>query len=338
MALSRKSFLAHSVIGLNSLFFKKKLDVNSLVYRTTIKPKRLPNNARIGLIAPASPIYSSVKFNNMINSLEGLGYSLVFGDHIKDRNGYLAGLDSDRVADLHTMFKNKNIDGILCIRGGYGSNRLLDLIDFDIIKQNPKPFIGFSDITSLHLAIYTKTKVVTFHGPVGKSEWNKFTKDSWNSILHQAATPKYYIPENQKNTFTINSGTAEGILLGGNLTVLTSLLGSDYLPEFDGAILFLEDIGEDVYRVDRMLSQLFLSGILKKINGFVFGKCTDCEMSTYSLSLKEILDHYIKPLHIPAFYGAMISHEQQNLTIPVGVYASIDASNKSIKLLEPSVL
>ncbi len=338
MAFSRKSFLSASVLGFGSLFIGGSRLNGISETQSIIKPKRLPENATLGLIAPASPIYASSDFERMIESLEGLGYTLVWGDHIKERNGYLAGNDEDRVSDLHAMFSNNTIDGILCTRGGYGSNRILDLIDFDLINQNPKPFIGFSDITSLHLAIYKNTGLITFHGPVGKSYWNDFTIQSWNSILHYAGTPEYSIPIDQDDAFTIQSGQAEGKLLGGNLTVLTSLLGSKYLPDFDGAILFLEDIGEDVYRVDRMFSQLKLSGILDQISGMAFGKCTECNETSNSLSLKEVLNHYISPLNIPAFYGAMISHEEQNLTIPVGISASLNADEKTIKLLEPAVL
>lgn len=338
MAFSRKSFLTTSLMGLSPFIFARKLNTDLNIKGSPIKPKKLPKHATIGLIAPASPIYNSTIFNSMMDSLNKLGYNIVLGNHVKDRNGYLAGKDEDRASDLHDMFKNDKIDGIICVRGGYGSNRILDLIDFDIIKENPKPFIGFSDITSLHLAIYEKTGLITFHGPVGKSEWNAFTLDSWNSILHHAQSPTYYIPKGEDDLFTIGSGISKGKLLGGNLTVLTSLLGSNYLPAFDGAILFLEDIGEDVYRVDRMLSQLALNGILSTLNGFVFGKCTNCEMSTNSLTLNEVLHHYIKPLNIPAFYGAMISHEEQNVTIPIGIRASIDADNRTITILEPAVL
>jgi len=339
MALSRKSFLSTTSLGFTSLFIAD-WNVFYSRYESTeiIKPKRLPKGATLGLIAPASPIYLQSDFEFMIKALTDLGYKLVLGDHVKDRNGYLAGSDEDRAADLHKMFINPNIDGILCIRGGYGSNRILDLIDFEVIKNNPKPFIGFSDITSLHLAIFKNTGLITFHGPVGKSQWNNFTVNSWNSVLHLAEAPSYTIPEDQTDAFVIKSGSAEGTLLGGNLTVLTSLLGSNYLPDFDGAILFLEDIGEDIYRIDRMLSQLKLNGILNKINGFVFGKCTDCSESSNSLTLKQVLDDYILPLNIPAFYGAMISHEEQNLTIPVGLPASIDADLKTINILEPAVL
>lgn len=338
MVFSRKSFLSTSFFGIASIFFGSNFGLKSPNSNFLIKPKKLPKKANLGLISPASPIYNTSDYERMISSLEDMGYTLSYGDHIQDKYGYLAGIDENRVADLHAMFLNKSIDGILCTRGGYGSNRILKLIDYDIIKNNPKPFIGFSDITSLNLAIYKKTGLVTFHGPVGKSYWNDYTYTSWKSILHDADSPIFYTPKNQQDVFTINSGKIEGKLLGGNLTVLTSLIGSDYMPSFKNSILFIEDVGEKVYRVDRMLSQLALSGILNQIKGFIFGKCTECTKPSNSLTLKEVLYHYIKPLQIPAFYGAMISHEEQNLTIPIGIRAHMDADKQTIKILEPAVI
>lgn len=336
MTTSRRDFLSRlsalSLLGLapSSIWLGDYFD-------STLKPKRIKPGATLGLVAPGSPIYNPSDFENMIKSLEGLGYTLVLGKHVKDRKGYLAGIDEDRISDLINMFQDENIDAILCTRGGWGSNRLLPLIDFEVIKNNPKPLIGFSDITSLLLSIYKKTGMVTFHGPVGKSEWNEFTVASWNDVLIKAKKASYEIPEDQTDSFTITSGEAEGVLLGGNLTVLTSMIGSDYLPDFDEAILFFEDIGEDVYRVDRMLTQLKLSGILNKVSGFVFGKCTDCSAGSNSLTLKEVFEDHITPLDIPAFYGAMISHEERNITLPIGIKARMDADKKKIQLLETAV-
>ncbi len=340
MSISRRQtiqLLGTTLVGIPSIIrgFSKSKNIS----KRHVIPKALPKNATLGLVAPASPIYSKTEFDQMLVDLSDLGYNLVLGNHVDDRYGYLAGKDEDRAADLHQMFSNPSIDGVLCVRGGYGSNRILELIDFDVIAANPKPFIGFSDITSLHMAIFKKTGMITFHGPVGKSSWPEYTRKSWVDVLHNGMQPKYEIPDEQKDaSYTINSGKATGVLLGGNLTVLTSLLGSNFLPEFDNAILFLEDVGEDIYRVDRMLSQLKLSGILDKINGFVFGKCTNCDESANGLSLKQVFDDYLSEIDIPAFYGAMISHEELNLTIPVGVQATIDADTKTIDLLEPGTL
>lgn len=338
MPLSRKDFLKLSSLSTLGITGKALSGIeDSDLHHTLIKPKRLPAGATIGLVAPGSPIYSSSQFDKMISDLKGLGYNLKLGKHIKDRNGYLAGKDEDRAQDVMDMFSDDGVDGILCTRGGWGCNRILPLLDFEVIKSNPKVFSGFSDITSLHLAIQKKTGLVTFHGPVGKSEWNEFTLGSWLNVVQNAKAVDYLLPEGEEDQFIINPGTASGRLLGGNLTVLVSMIGSDYLPDFHDSILFLEDIGEDVYRIDRMLTQLKLAGILDELNGLVFGKCTECEAGTNSLTLKEVFDDHLSKLDIPAFYGAMISHKENNVTIPVGVDATMNADTMSFQLLEAGV-
>lgn len=338
MSINRKDFLKLS--SLTALGGFASIDNNSSESGSIpelIKPPRLKEGATLGLVAPASPIYDPAQFDEMLVTLEGLGYNLKLGEHVRDRNGYLAGKDEDRAQDLMDMFTDDSVDGILCVRGGWGCNRILPLLDFKVIKKNPKVFAGFSDITSLHMAILKKTGLITFHGPVGKSEWNSFTLNSWNKVVKAGSEFRYTIPEDDVNNFTITKGKATGKLLGGNLSVLVSLIGSDYLPDFKDAILYLEDVGEDVYRIDRMLTQLKLSGILDEINGFVFGKCTDCDAGSNSLSLKEVFADHISLLDIPAFYGAMISHESKNVTLPVGVQAGISAEDKTIQLLETGV-
>ena len=335
--MDRKDFISTGMLASAAGFLRTGNGKASSQLPKT-KPARLPKNATLGLVAPASPIYNDADFDHMVEDLKAFGYNLILGDHVQDKRGYLAGTDEDRASDLNSMFENSEVDAILCVRGGWGCNRILDLIDYELIKQNPKALIGFSDITSLHMAIQAKTGLTTFHGPVGKSDWNDFTRDSWNKVLHQADASLYTIPEDQDDAFTISGGMATGKLLGGNLTVLTAMVGSDYLPSFEGGILFLEDVGEDAYRIDRMLTQLQLSGILKQCSAVVFGKCTDCDDTGNSLSLKEVFDDHLLKLDIPAFYGAMISHEDQNITLPVGVSATINADTRTIQLLESGVL
>lgn len=335
--VSRKEFIS-TTIALSASSLIHRDFVKNFKSTTLIKPKKLKKGATIGLVAPASPIYSDEQFDVMLKNLKGQGFKLKLGTHVKDRNGYLAGKDKDRAHDIMTMFNDHSIDAIVCTRGGWGSNRILPLIDFEIIKSNPKIFIGFSDITSLHMAISEKTGLVTFHGPVGKSDWNEFTLNSFNDVLMKGEANTYHIPKDQTDSFIVNNGISSGRLLGGNLTVLTSLIGTDFLPNFDGAILFLEDIGEEIYKIDRMLTQLDLSGILSSINGFVFGKCTDCNKGVNSLSLKEVFGDHLSKYDIPAFYGAMISHENKNITLPVGIKAEINANNKTIRLLESGVI
>ncbi len=338
MGISRKNFVQIAGLGAISGLFKETYTRSGEDRKDLIKPHRIKEGATLGLVAPASPIYNSSDFDQMLTNLKELGYSLKLGEHVRDKYGYLAGKDEDRASDLMAMFKDDDVDAILGIRGGWGCNRILPLLDYDVIQSNPKPLIGFSDITSLHLAIQYKTGLVTFHGPVGKSDWNEFTLDSFNGVLTKGRKAEYLLPEDQIDSYPVRTGKVKGRLLGGNLTVLTAMIGSVYLPDFQDSILFLEDVGESIYRIDRMLTQLKLSGILDQINGFVFGKCTDCDAGENSLSMKEVLAHHIGLLDIPAFYGAMISHEDKNITLPVGVEAEIDAENKTIRLLEPGVI
>ena len=340
MAFSRKDFLKLSGLGAFALAgntvnaFTETTDLKKKI----IKPNGISFKSTIGLVAPASPIYDSNQFDEMLVNLQELGFNLKLGKHVKDRRGYLAGKDEDRASDLMEMFKDDEVEAILCIRGGWGCNRILPYLDFEVIKSNPKPLIGFSDITSLHMSIFKKTGLVSFHGPVGKSEWNDFTKSSFEEVLIDGIAGRYQIPDEElHDTFIINGGKAEGPILGGNLSVLVAMLGSYYVPSFEGAILFLEDVGEDPYRVDRMITQLKLAGILSSINGFIFGQCTNCNPGANSLTLQQVFDDHIKPLNIPAFYGAMISHESKNVTIPVGLASSIDADTLSFSINESAI-
>lgn len=335
MSVSRKEFL--KALGLSSLAaIPLKWDKDTL--NEPIKPRRLTQNGTIGLIAPASPVYIDSDFDKLVDTLKGFGFKLKIGAHAKDKNGYLAGKDEDRVADLHAMFLDDEVDGIICVRGGWGSNRILDKIDYNIIKENPKVFVGFSDITSLHLAIYKHTGLTTFHGPVGKSDWNSFTWNHFKNVVIDGEKDLITIPDYLKDhAYTITGGKASGKLLGGNLTVLSATLGSKYIPDWEDSILFVEDVGEDVYRIDRLLAHLSLTGILDKVKGFVFGQCLACDQPSNSLSLEEVVKHHLASRQIPAFYGAMISHDSNNATIPIGIRAEIDADNYTIQLLEMAV-
>lgn len=341
MAYNRKDFL--KISGMSALALATgRSDACSTSTQSPIpsliKPQRISFNSTLGLVAPASPIYEESVFDRMIETLKSFGFSLKLGKHVRDRRGYLAGTDQDRAADLMQMFEDPDVDAIMCIRGGWGCNRILPLLNYDLIRANPKPLIGFSDITSLHMAIQKKSGLVTFHGPVGKSDWTPFTVRSFEQVLIQAEPCTYSLPESELHkAFVIQQGSAEGVLLGGNLSVLASMLGSDYLPSFKGAILFLEDVGEDPYRVDRMLTQLKLNGILDELNGFIFGQCTNCTAGTNSLTLRQVFDDHIKPLGIPAFYGAMISHEENNATIPLGLPSRLTSEDLSFRITESGV-
>lgn len=312
-------------------------------------PPRLAAGDTVGIVAPASATFQSVDVAIARESLEALGLQVKIGRHVLARHGYLAGADKDRAADINAFFGDRDVRAVLPIRGGWGSSRVLPHLDYDLIRRNPKVVVGYSDITALHLAIQAKTGLVTFHGPNGLGRWDAWSLEYFKRVLFNAEAvamdnPKELSDRNaltqtENRVQTLTPGTARGRLLGGNLTVLTAILGSPYVPSFDGAILFLEDVGEDLYRVDRMFTQLKLAGVLDRLRGFVFGTCAECGPGEgfASLTLEEILGDHIRPLGIPAWFGAMIGHQTPQWTVPVGVEAEIDAAAGTIRMLTPAV-
>ncbi|MDN3596499.1 S66 peptidase family protein [Zunongwangia endophytica] len=351
--MERRKFLQN--IGLTSLALPLTSYASNTFYGNkstakTLKPKALKEGDTIGIVSPASAIFETEPYQIAKASFEAMGLKVKFGKNIKKRYGHLAGTDKERASELNDMFKDDEVNAIIALRGGSGSARILDLLDYEVIKSNPKIFIGYSDITALHLAIFQKTGLVTFHAPVAVSTWNSFSVSHLKAILFDKESTLLENPKSigdnlvqTKNlTRTINSGKVKAKLLGGNLSVLTGIMGSDYFPkDWTDKILYIEDVGEKVYAVDRMMTQLQLGGVLDQIKGFVFGKCTECDPggSGYgSLTLEEVLDHYIKPLDIPAFSGAMIGHIDDNSTIPNGIEAEINADSGSIQLLEAAVI
>ena len=343
---NRRHFLSSSLLAslglanMNFIALEEKAKVT--------KPAALKKGDTIGLVCPAYSSFIKEDVQIAIESLEAMGFQVKQGDHIFDRYGYLAGKDEDRAADINKMFADKKVDAIMAMHGGWGCARILPLLDYKTIKRNPKIFIGYSDITALLLGIYAQTNMVTFHGPVGSSSWNNFSVENFKSILMDGNAARMTNPvskgdnlvQTENRIYTINPGKAKGRLMGGNLTVLSNIIGSPYTPDFKDAILFLEDVGEDLYRIDRMLTQLKLAGILNQLSGFVFGKCTDCPPSKGgygSLTMEDIFEDHIKPLKIPAFSGTMIGHIKDKFTIPLGIEATIDAEKGSIELSESAV-
>lgn len=312
-----------------------------------LKPARLKAGDTVGLINPAGATFLPDDITLVQEFMAALGLKTKPGAHVLDRYGYLGGKDADRAADVNAMFSDKGVHAVLCVRGGWGCNRILDLIDYDMVRKNPKALIGYSDITSLLVAVTAKTGLITFHGPVGISTWNNFSLDYFRNILFdgEAVTmmnPKTVgdnLAQTKDRVETITAGKARGKLFGGNLTVLTAMIGSEYLPAWKDVVLFVEDDNENIYRIDRMLTQLKLAGVLKQLSGFVFGKCTKCGPGEGygSLTLPEVLNDHIRPLGVPAWYGAMIGHIENKFTVPVGADAEIDAEAGTIRLLESAV-
>ena len=310
-----------------------------------IKPERIRPGDKVGLVNPATAAFESEPIEIMTDALESLGLDVVLGNNYYNRHGYFAGTDADRASDLNTLFRDPDIKMIFA-RGGWGSARVLPLLDYDAIGRNPKVLLGYSDATALLTGIHAKTGLVTFHGP---SPLNNFSAEYFRRVVMNGkqvtmVNPKDITEETLVQTEnriqTIKGGKANGRILGGNLTVLTAIMGSAYLPDWNDSILFLEDIGEAVYRVDRILTELSLAGVLSKIKGFVFGRCTECESGTNygSLTLEQVLAEHIEPLGIPAFSGSMIGHIEQQFTVPIGIDVEIDAGAGSIRMLEAAVI
>ncbi|HLG02050.1 MAG TPA: LD-carboxypeptidase [Bacteroidia bacterium] len=293
---------------------------------------RLKKGDLIALTAPAGAIFNEDSIQRATTALEAAGYKVKQGDTLKQRYGYLAGEDTFRATELNNLFGDKEVKGIIAMRGGWGCARLLRLIDFKQIGANPKVFSGFSDITTLLLAIYQQTGLITFHGPVGNSSWGDFTINSFLKLVQEGEASTLAQPYDAADV--ISGGNFTGKLLGGNLTVLCSLIGSGYLPDFTDSILFLEETEEEPYSIDRMLTQLDLNGTLAKAGAVVFGNCAKCipEEPDKSFTLDEVFAQKFGDLKKPVMKGFSFGHTRDKFTIPVGAVAYLDTASFSIKL------
>jgi muramoyltetrapeptide carboxypeptidase len=347
--MNRRRFLASAAAGATAAALTRAVAASAQP-QGAIKPRRLSPGDAVGLVAPANATFESVDLQVAIESLRAIGLEPRVGSHLRDRHGYLAGQDVDRAADINGFFSDPSVRAVLPIRGGWGSSRVLPYLDFDTIARNPKVLAGFSDISALLLAVHAKTGLVTFHGPNGMGRWDAYSLEYFKRMVMKGesitfANPRELTERNvltptENRVSTISGGKARGRLLGGNLTILTTIVGSPYLPAWDGAILFCEDVGEDYYRIDRMLTQLKLAGILARISGFVFGTCSECGPGAPAfgaLTLEEIFADHIKPLAVPAWSGAMIGHGTPQWTLPEGIMVEVDADAGTIRMLEPGV-
>ncbi len=341
---SRRHFLrAAGLIATASLLTPDTLVASNIPSgtKTKIKPSALKPGDTIAITSPAGAVWDQAQVETFSTILKGFGLKIVLGKTLTEKYGYFAGTDELRANELNAFFADKSIKGIFCMKGGWGCARLLDKLNYELIEKNPKVLIGFSDITTLLIAITAKTGLVTFHGPVGNSGWNPWTSEVFKNVtMSTKGLPVFTNPTTEETIVTINSGKVSGELVGGNLTVITSLMGSIYLPDWKNKILFLEDVKEEPYSIDRALTQLKLCGVLDSISGFVFGKCAKClaEEPLKAFTFHEVILQHIKPLGIPAFYGAMIGHIENKLTVPLGINAMIDADKGTISLEENSVV
>ena len=304
-----------------------------------IKPKALKLGDTIGIIAPASPT-TKEKVKKSCDKLNEMGFRVKIGKSVYERYGYLSGTDDIRAADINDMFEDKKVKGIICIRGGYGTPRILDLIDYEIINNNPKVFVGYSDITALHIAINQKSDLVTFHGPMVASDmiegFSIFSRDNLlKSIMNKEPISKISNPEGEE-ILTINGGIADGIIIGGNLSLIVDTIGTPYEINTMDKILFIEEIGEQPYNIDRMLNQLRLSGKLQEAKGIILGDFNNCETENpeENLILEQVINDQIKSIGKPTIYNLQAGHCNPMLTLPFGVKVRLNADKKELIVLE----
>ncbi|HEY4613640.1 MAG TPA: LD-carboxypeptidase, partial [Bacteroidota bacterium] len=308
---------------------------------TIIKPPKLQKGDVIGIISPASAPSSSEKIEKGVRYLESLGYRVKVGAHAANAHGYLAGTDDERAADLNAMLNDRSVNAIFAVRGGYGTPRLLPLVDYRAAKRNPKIIVGYSDLTALQLALFRKTGLVTFSGPmVGVEMFNGIDPYTEKHFWRIVTSPKRIgvLPNPpEESVQTLRAGKATGRLLGGNFALVMSLLGTPYAPGFKKSILVLEDTDEAPHRIDRMLMQLLNAGALGKISGLAFGKFTDCvpkDPASPHFTVEQVLAQYAERLRVPVLTNLQYGHIPKKLTIPLGVKARLDSTKGTLEVLE----
>lgn len=340
-------FMAISPLSFGLVSSASITDEGYILHPKCVKPKALKKGDTVALIAPGSPIKLE-KFQNAITNLENLGLIPKYTQTVFKKHGYLAGTDEERLADFHLMIEDPEVKAIWCLRGGYGCTRLLDSIDYKLISKNPKIIIGYSDITALLLAIYQKTGIIGFHGPVAISEvFSSYTSSQVSTILFGNGNEQHDIPmqiqSQEKYTignepYLITSGMATGAFTGGNLSLLVNLPNTKYAPSYKDKLVFIEDVGEKPYRIDRMLTFLIQATDLSRASGIILGVFNDCESKDDdTLTLKQVLIDRLQPLGIPCFYGFTFGHVGDICTFPIGIKAKMDADNMKVTLQEFAV-
>jgi muramoyltetrapeptide carboxypeptidase len=316
-----------------------------------IKPRALKAGDTVGLITPATYVADPDRIALAERTIRYFGLEFKMGRNVRKRSGYVGGTTQERAADLHDMFRDPEVKAVFCIRGGYGSAHLLEAIDYDLIRKNPKIFLGYSDITSLHLAIHKRTGLVTFHGPVVLSRFTGYTQKHFRAALFYAkplgvlTNPPETETLRPTHTFrTVRPGKARGRLIGGNLSLIAATMGTPFEVETSGRILFLEDVGEQPYSIDRMLTQLKLAKKLQSAAGVIFGECSECVPREFrpsfesTFSLGEVIDNILGDLKIPVLSGLTIGHTTDQLTLPLGLMASLNADKGELVIEEGAVV
>ena len=317
---------------------------------SVVKPRALREGDLVGLVTPATYVADPDRIALAERTLKHFGLRARFGRNVRRRSGYLGGSVAERLADLHELFADSEVKAVFCIRGGYGSGQLLDKLDYGLIRKNPKVFLGYSDITALHLAIQKETGLVTFHGPVVVSGFTDYTRKHFRAALFDTrplgrlTNPADTNPLRPSHVLrTVRPGRGRGRLAGGNLSLISTLMGTPWEIDTRGRILFLEDVGEQPYEIDRMLTQLRLAGKLDAAAGIIFGECSDCRPREFqpsfesSFSIGEVVDAILGTVKVPVLSGLTIGHTDDQLTLPLGVEATLDADKGELIIEESGV-
>ena len=311
-----------------------------------VKPAALSPGDTIGIVSPSSPSTYQSDLERLRLWADGQGFTLKFYPHVNDKYGYLAGTDEDRAADLTAAFADPEVDAVLTMRGGFGGWRVVPHIDYDVIRANPKFFSGYSDTTAMHLAMETKADLVTFYGAAGSSLIGKGYSRYTEKHFLRAMTSSEPLGEVEKDpddpfTWAIREGVAEGTLRGGCLTLLAQSAGTPYQPDWSGAIVFFEDIGEQPYKLDAYITQLKLAGMFDRVAGVVVGEHVQCGSAPYkpaypygSFTSEEVFRQHLEPLGVPVMVGLPCGHGRHLATLPLGVNARLDTGDMSLTILE----
>lgn len=314
-----------------------------------LRPACLRPGDTIGVVAPASAPANPANIELGLAALERLGFKVRPAKNLRRRWGFLAGTDRERADDLMEAFADRGVQGIFCFRGGYGAARLLPLLDYGMIRRNPKVLLGYSDITSLHCALLAKADLVSFHGPMLNSDLVRdkipqFTLQGLLRTLTRAEAPGSLCQGYHRRTIKVlAAGRATGPLVGGNISILCATLGTPYQPAFKGALLFIEDLNEEPYRFDRMLTHLLNAGLLQQVAGVAIGINKNCRDpragrgTEYRQSLEDVFRERLLPLKVPVITGLPFGHVRQNATLPVGARATLDAEAGDLVINEPAV-
>ncbi len=359
--MKRRKFIVNSIAASAAASFMKNIargsrstnvnNHNQSNELSLIRPKALRAGDTVGLITPATYVPDPDRLASAERALKYFGLRVKFGKNAGKRQSLYRDSVGERLDDLHAMFRDREVKGVFCVRGGYGSAQLLDRIDYDLVRRNPKVFVGYSDITAMHLAIHRRAGLITFHGPVAVSRFTEYTQASFRKALFETQPIGRLTNPPETNEMrpshplrTIVAGTATGRLIGGNLTLISSTLGTPYEIDTAGKILFLEDVEEEPYSIDRMLTHLRLAGKFDRVAGVIFGECLDCRPRDYKPSsvsvftLGETIDNILSALKVPVLYGLTIGHTDDQLTLPLGALATLDATGGTLEIREAGVV